>query len=90
MIFPRAEKKNLAGICDHEKLIFRKGSITDPVLLTEVMRGVDTVYHLAAAVGVKLVADDPVRTIGNKHLSDRDVIASRGTTKHSRLPGFHQ
>jgi UDP-glucose 4-epimerase len=56
-------EENLAGICDHEKLIFRKGSITDPVLLTEVMRGVDTVYHLAAAVGVKLVADDPVRTI---------------------------
>ena len=56
-------EENLANVCDHEKLIFRKGSITDPVLLTEVMRGIDTVYHLAAAVGVKLVADDPVRTI---------------------------
>ncbi len=27
------------------------------------MPGIDVVYHLAAAVGVKLVADDPVRTI---------------------------
>ncbi|MBD3676059.1 MAG: GDP-mannose 4,6-dehydratase [Planctomycetaceae bacterium] len=56
-------EENLSAVRDHEKLTFRKGSITDPVLLTEVMRGVDTVYHLAAAVGVKLVADDPVRTI---------------------------
>ncbi|WP_459556434.1 NAD-dependent epimerase/dehydratase family protein [Lacunimicrobium album] len=39
------------------------GSITDPVLLTEVTQGVDVIYHMAAAVGVKLVADDPVRTI---------------------------
>lgn len=56
-------EENLTAVRDHEKMSFRKGSITDPVLLTEVMRGVDTVYHLAAAVGVKLVADDPVRTI---------------------------
>ncbi|MDC0308558.1 GDP-mannose 4,6-dehydratase [Planctomycetaceae bacterium] len=54
---------NLAAVRDHENLTLRKGSITDPVLLMEVMRDVDTVYHLAAAVGVKLVADDPVRTI---------------------------
>jgi UDP-glucose 4-epimerase len=39
------------------------GSITDPVVLAEAVRGVDVIYHLAAAVGVKLVADDPVRTI---------------------------
>jgi len=56
-------EENLSTIRHHEQLTFRKGSITDPVLLTEVMQGVDTVYHLAAAVGVKLVADDPVRTI---------------------------
>ena len=56
-------EENLESLRDNERLIFRRGSITDPVLLAEVMRGVDTVYHLAAAVGVKLVADDPVRTI---------------------------
>lgn len=54
---------NLDSVRDHAGLTIRTGSITDPVLLGEVAHGVDTVYHLAAAVGVKLVADDPVRTI---------------------------
>lgn len=56
-------EQNLARVLGHERLNIRKGSITDPVLLTEVVQGVDAIYHLAAAVGVKLVADDPVRTI---------------------------
>jgi UDP-glucose 4-epimerase len=55
--------ENLAGVADHPRLRLRKGSITDPVLLADAVRGVDSIYHLAAAVGVKLVADDPVRTI---------------------------
>lgn len=55
--------ENLASVRDHERLVLRHGSITDPVLLAEVLQGIETVYHLAAAVGVKLVADDPVRTI---------------------------
>lgn len=54
---------NLQAVRGDSGLTFRNGSITDPVLLTEALAGVDVVYHLAAAVGVKLVADDPVRTI---------------------------
>ena len=56
-------QENLAGVSGHSRLSIRNGSITDPVLLTESMIGVDVIYHMAAAVGVKLVADDPVRTI---------------------------
>lgn len=54
---------NLSAVADHPGLQIRTGSITDPVLLGEVVHGVEVIYHLAAAVGVKLVADDPVRTI---------------------------
>ncbi len=56
-------EENLAGLTAHPRLNVRKGSITDPILLAEVVRGADAIYHLAAAVGVRLVADDPVRTI---------------------------
>ena len=56
-------RENLAAIENHPKLTIRAGSITDPVLLADVMSKVDVIYHMAAAVGVKLVADDPVRTI---------------------------
>ena len=54
---------NLAHLEGHSRLTIRVGSITDPILLAEVITGVDVIYHMAAAVGVKLVADDPVRTI---------------------------
>ena len=54
---------NLDHLSGHSHLTIRVGSITDPILLAEVMAGADIIYHMAAAVGVKLVADDPVRTI---------------------------
>jgi UDP-glucose 4-epimerase len=54
---------NLKNVESHPRFHFRNGSITDQMVLAEVMPGTDVIYHLAAAVGVKLVADDPVRTI---------------------------
>ncbi len=56
-------RENLAQVESHPRLSFQSGSITDSVALGLVMPGIDVIYHLAAAVGVKLVADDPVRTI---------------------------
>ena len=54
---------NLSGIESDPRLTVRTGSIADNGLLAEILPDVDVIYHLAAAVGVKLVADDPVRTI---------------------------
>lgn len=56
-------RENLAGVSGHPKLAVVAGSITDPLALADATRGTDVIYHLAAAVGVKLVAADPVRTI---------------------------
>jgi len=61
--FSTGVRKNLDGVASHPQLHFRSGSITDPVLLARLLPGTEVIYHLAAAVGVKLVADDPVRTI---------------------------
>jgi len=57
------QRDNIKQLENHPNFKLRIGSITDPVLLNDVVRGIDVIYHLAAAVGVKLVADDPVRTI---------------------------
>jgi UDP-glucose 4-epimerase len=57
----RAE--NLHAVAQHPRLRIRHGSITDEMALSESAYDCETIYHLAAAVGVKLVADDPVRTI---------------------------
>ena len=61
--FSTGQNSNLDHVKDHPELTLMHGSITDQTLLTEAVRGMDTIYHLAAAVGVKIVADDPVRTI---------------------------
>lgn len=42
---------------------FSKGSILDEDLVAQLMRGCGQVYHLAAAVGVKYVLDDPLAGI---------------------------
>lgn len=61
--FSTGQRANLAAVEGHPRLQLTAGSITDQMLLTEAVRGVDAIYHLAAAVGVRIVAEDPVRTI---------------------------
>jgi len=57
------QRENLNSLEMNPKLTFRSGSITDLKLLENVVHDVDVIYHLAAAVGVKLVTDDPARAI---------------------------
>ncbi len=42
---------------------YRIGSVTDEPLLAEMIDYADLVYHLAAAVGVKKIVEEPVNTI---------------------------
>src|SRR5579863_343770 len=56
-------RENLSRAVSHPNCELHVGSITDPIVLADAISGVDVIFHLAAAVGVKLVADDPVRTI---------------------------
>ena len=56
-------KRNLAAVADHPGLTLTRASITDPLAVTDAVAGTRVIYHLAAAVGVRLVAEDPARTI---------------------------
>lgn len=55
--------ENLAAVCDHANLKYIRGDIGDPDLVDQVASSVDEVYHLAAAVGVALIARQPMETI---------------------------
>lgn len=55
--------ENLAAVRDHPKLRYAKGSAADPALLSPWVDEADEVYHLAAAVGVQLIAESPIHTI---------------------------
>lgn len=61
--FSTGREDNLRAVSGHPRLRLISGSITDQLLLTDAVRGTDVIYHLAAAVGVKLVAENPVHTI---------------------------
>ncbi len=54
---------NLKHLEDHSGLTFVHGDIGNEELLNEVIQNKDQVYHLAAAVGVALIAKQPIETI---------------------------
>ncbi len=47
----------------HDGFRYVRGSAGDATLVNELTAAVDQVYHLAAAVGVRLIADDPIQSI---------------------------
>jgi UDP-glucose 4-epimerase len=55
--------ENIQAFRGHPKLQFVKGDIRDTSLVQLLVAECDVIFHLAAAVGVQLIADDPVRTI---------------------------
>ncbi len=55
--------KNIEGLQGSNKLEFIEGNICDAGLMESAARRCDTIFHLAAAVGVQLIADNPVGTI---------------------------
>lgn len=54
---------NLAAVANHPRLNFIRGNAGDSALLRDVLPDVAEVYHLAAAVGVGLIASHPIETI---------------------------
>jgi UDP-glucose 4-epimerase len=54
---------NISHLKDNDKFSYTIGSVTDEQLVAEYVDWADFVYHLAAAVGVELIVNNPVRTI---------------------------
>jgi UDP-glucose 4-epimerase len=55
--------KNIEGFKNHSGFDFVEGDIRNTELMEGLTEQCDVVFHLAAAVGVKLIADRPVHTI---------------------------
>jgi UDP-glucose 4-epimerase len=54
---------NLSAVWNHANLTYIRDSIVQPELVRQVVAEVDEVYHLAAAVGVALIASQPIQSI---------------------------
>jgi UDP-glucose 4-epimerase len=55
--------RNIAHHRDHPRFDYRIDTMMNAPLLAELVDEADAVFHLAAAVGVKLIVDSPVRTM---------------------------
>lgn len=61
--FSTGRLENLGHIGGNPKLHMHKGSVLDAGLIAPLVQECDEIYHLAAAVGVRLVIERPVETI---------------------------
>jgi UDP-glucose 4-epimerase len=75
--------ENIAHLKGRPGFTYVIGTIMNEPLTAELIDGVDVVFHLAAAVGVKLIVEQPVRTIETnvhgteivlKHASKKDKL----------------
>ncbi len=54
---------NIRHLKTHDRFHYTVDSCSNVQLMAELVDGADVIYHLAAAVGVKLIVESPVRTI---------------------------
>ena len=56
-------RENLREFAQHPRFHFLEGSVLDTGLVRDLVAGSDRVFHLAAAVGVKYVLENPLRSL---------------------------
>jgi UDP-glucose 4-epimerase len=65
---------NIESLREHPNFHFARASITDEIVLDRLTSQADVVVHLAAAVGVKLIVEHPVRTIETNVMGTEVVL----------------
>ncbi len=55
--------ENISGLKGDPKFTFIRSDVRDSQLMSGLIKDCDQVYHLAAAVGVQLIVDQPVHTL---------------------------
>jgi UDP-glucose 4-epimerase len=74
--------ENIRHLKDLSGFSYTIGSAASPGLIAEVVDDADVIFHLAAAVGVELIVDSPVRTIEtNVHCTEILLAAANKKKK---------
>lgn len=74
-------KENIADLMPHENFHWIQGTIADRDLIRQQVQSADEVYHLAAAVGVALIAQRPIETI-ERNIEPTQFLLSACNEKH--------
>jgi UDP-glucose 4-epimerase len=65
--------ENLSAVAKHAGLRIIEGRISECLELTEVINSAESIYHLAAAVGVELVVNSPIHVL-ETNLHETEVL----------------
>ncbi len=76
--------RNIAAIRHSDRFHFVVDSMTNPPVVTELVDMADQVVHLAAAVGVRLIVQSPVRTI-ELNVHGTEVVLRAAAKKGKRV-----
>jgi UDP-glucose 4-epimerase len=76
--------ENIVLIKNHPNLTYHIDTIRNYRLTAELVDTCDIVYHLAAAVGVKLIVESPVSTI-ETNIRGTDIVLSLAAKKRKRV-----
>jgi UDP-glucose 4-epimerase len=75
---------NIGHLKKHPRFAYTIGSVHNPPLVAELVDGCDVVCHLAAAVGVKLIVESPVRTI-ETNVHGTEVVLAQAKKKKKKV-----
>ncbi|MCI0341549.1 MAG: GDP-mannose 4,6-dehydratase [Planctomycetales bacterium] len=76
--------ENLDGVRANPRLKVHVDSIENGPVLSELVDRCDTVFHLAAAVGVRLIVESPVRTI-ETNIRGTEILLERAAVKRKKV-----
>jgi UDP-glucose 4-epimerase len=77
-------RENIVHLIESGSAVFVEGSVLDAELVDEWVQRTDSVFHLASAVGVKLVVDNPLESL-LRNVRGCNVVAHAAATYQRRL-----
>jgi len=78
---------NVAHLNGHPRFHCQVGTVMDPAVVGPMVERADFVFHLAAAVGVKLIVEAPVRTI-ETNVHGTEVVLKQAVKKRTPVVVF--
>ncbi|HVS22006.1 MAG TPA: GDP-mannose 4,6-dehydratase [Pyrinomonadaceae bacterium] len=76
--------RNIEHLKDHPHFHYKIDSVHNRPVTAELVDQCDVIFHLAAAVGVKLIVESPVRTI-ETNVHGTEVVLSLASKKRKRV-----
>ncbi len=76
--------ENIRHLKDHPRFHYTIDSVNNQPVTAELVDQVDVIFHLAAAVGVKLIVESPVRTI-ETNVHGTEVVLSLANKKKKKV-----